>query len=53
VTEAISHQSLGLADQFADVVRNRSVRADDRVERAARRLLRLQPRPAADEETAP
>jgi hypothetical protein len=29
-----------MADQFADVVRTRSGRADDRLERAARRLLR-------------
>ena len=40
VTEAISHQSLGFAEQVAGAVRARSVRADDRIERAARKLLR-------------
>jgi hypothetical protein len=40
VTEAIGTQSLGFADQIAGVVRDRSRTADDRVERAARRVLR-------------
>jgi hypothetical protein len=40
VTEAIGTQSLGFADQIAGVVRDRSRSADDRVERAARRVLR-------------
>jgi hypothetical protein len=42
VTEAISHQSLGFAEQVTGAVRERSIRADDRLERAARRLLRRQ-----------
>lgn len=40
VTAAISRQGMGLADQFADVVRVRSNRADDRLERGLRRVLR-------------
>jgi hypothetical protein len=40
VTEAISRQGVGLADQFAGVVRDRSNRADDRIEQRLRRLLR-------------
>jgi hypothetical protein len=40
VTDAISHQGLGLADEVAGVVRERSLRADARLERVARRLLR-------------
>lgn len=40
VTDAISRQSLGLADQMAGVVRSRSRNADDRLERLARRLAR-------------
>jgi hypothetical protein len=39
VTDAISHQSVGLADQVAEVVRDRSRTADARLERAARRVL--------------
>ncbi len=39
VTEAISHQGVGLADEVVDVARRHSVRADDRLERIARRLL--------------
>jgi len=46
VTEAISHQSMGFADQVAGELRSRSVRADAAVERAARRLLRRRPAPA-------
>jgi hypothetical protein len=39
VTDAISHQSAGLADEVAGVVRDRSRTADARLERAARRLV--------------
>jgi hypothetical protein len=39
VTEAISRQGMGLADQMAGVVRERSNRADDRIERGMRRLF--------------
>jgi hypothetical protein len=48
VTEAIGRQSIGFADQVAGVVRDRSARADDRVERVARRLLRRPPRAAEE-----
>jgi len=40
VTEAITQQSMGFADQVADGVRGRSRRADVWLERAARRALR-------------
>jgi len=40
VTEAISHQGVGFAEEMAGVMRNRSHNADARVERLARRLLR-------------
>jgi hypothetical protein len=40
VTEAIGRQSIGFADQVAGQVRARSEHADDRLETAARRLLR-------------
>jgi hypothetical protein len=40
VTEAISHQSMGFAEEMAGVVRERSHKADARVERLARRLFR-------------
>ena len=43
VTDAIGRQSLGFADQVAGEVRARSARADDRVERLARRVLRRRP----------
>jgi hypothetical protein len=46
VTDAISHQGMGLADQVAGVVRDRSRTADARLERVARRLLRRNGRPA-------
>jgi hypothetical protein len=46
VTEAISHQSAGLADEVARAVRDRSVSADARLERAARRLVGRRARPA-------
>ena len=45
VTEAIAHQGAGFADQVAEEVGERSRRADDRLERAARRLLRRPARP--------
>jgi hypothetical protein len=51
VTEAITQQSMGFADQVADGVRGRSRRADDWLERAARRALRRAP--ANDEPAAP
>jgi hypothetical protein len=44
VTEAIGRQSIGFADQVAGAVRARSFRADERLEGAARRLLRRPPR---------
>jgi hypothetical protein len=40
VTDAIGHQSIGLADEVTGVVRRRSLRADARLENAARRVLR-------------
>jgi len=40
VTDAIGHQSIGFADQVAGQVRERSRRADARLERVARRALR-------------
>ena len=45
VTAAISQQGLGFADQMGDEVRERSRKADDWVERAARRLIHRAPRP--------
>jgi hypothetical protein len=45
VTEAISHQGIGFADQVAVEVGRRSRRADARLERAARRLLHRAPGP--------
>jgi hypothetical protein len=47
VTDAIAHQGVGFADQVAGEVAERSRRADDRLEGAARRLLRRRPRPPA------
>ena len=44
VTEAISQQSLGFADQMASVVRDRSRTADDRLERFVTRLARRRAR---------
>lgn len=44
VTAAISQQGLGFADQVGDEVRTRSRRADDWMERAARRLAHRPPR---------
>ena len=46
VTEAITQQSIGFADQVAGGVRARSRTADDWVERVVRRTLRRQPRPS-------
>lgn len=45
VTEAISHQGVGFAEEMAGAVRDRTHKADDRIERIARRLFR---REAAD-----
>ena len=42
VTEAITQQGMGFADQVAGGVRTRSRRADEWLERAARRTLRLE-----------
>jgi len=55
VTEAIGRQSLGFADQVAGAVRDRSFNADERLELAAKRLLRRsrRARPAAEPEPAP
>jgi hypothetical protein len=39
VTEAIGHQGIGFADQIAAAVRQRSRRADARIEHTARRLV--------------
>lgn len=44
VTAAISQQGLGFADQVGEEVRDRSRKADDWVERAARRLIHRPPR---------
>ena len=44
VTAAISQQGLGFADEIGDRVRSRSRKADDWVERAARRLIGRHPR---------
>jgi hypothetical protein len=46
VTDAIGQQGIGFADQVAGVVRERSSRADARLERIARRLARRAPRTA-------
>ena len=44
VTEAITQQGFGFADQVAGEVRDRSRTADAVVERTTRRLLRRRPR---------
>ncbi|HET6870645.1 MAG TPA: hypothetical protein VFH80_32340 [Solirubrobacteraceae bacterium] len=44
VTAAISQQGLSFADQVGEEMRDRSRRADDWVERAARRLVHRQPK---------
>jgi hypothetical protein len=46
VTAAISQQGLGFADEVGEEVRARSRKADDWLERAARRLIRRDPSPA-------
>jgi hypothetical protein len=43
VTAAISQQGLGFADELGDQVRSRSRKADDWMERAARRLVGRKP----------
>jgi hypothetical protein len=48
VTEAITQQSLGFADQVAGGVRSRSRNVDDWLERKARRALRRAPAPGSD-----
>src|SRR6478672_4303338 len=53
VTEAISHQGAGLADQVAGVFRDRSRHADARLERFARRALRRGPRVPENGEVRP
>jgi hypothetical protein len=53
VTDAISQQGVGFADQMAGVVRDRSRIADDRLERLGRRLARRAPRDAAPPGSAP
>jgi hypothetical protein len=45
VTDAIAHQSAGFAGQVVGEVAERSRRADARLERIARRLLRRRPAP--------
>jgi hypothetical protein len=49
VTAAIGQQGVGLANQVAGAVRQRSVAADNRLERLARRLARRAPRTVAPE----
>src|SRR4051794_3322118 len=48
VAEAITQQGMGFADQVGDEVRDRSRSVDDKLERAAWRLLRRRARPAAE-----
>jgi hypothetical protein len=48
VAEAIAQQGMGFADQVGDEVRERSRTVDDKLERAAWRLLRRRPRPATE-----
>ena len=48
VTEAISRQSIGFADQVAGGVRERTRRLDMRLEGAARRVARRPPRPSSE-----
>ena len=43
VTAAVSQQGLGFADQVGDELRTRSRKADDWLERLARRLMRRRP----------
>jgi hypothetical protein len=53
VTNAISQQSVGFANQMAGVVRDRSRTADDRLERLARRFTRRAARSDAPAVEAP
>lgn len=55
VLDAVSNQGLGFADQVGEVVRSRSRRADDWLERAAHRVVgRRRPEsPAAPETSSP
>ncbi|MFL5839868.1 MAG: hypothetical protein ACJ77Z_05400 [Thermoleophilaceae bacterium] len=46
VTEAIGQQGVSFAGQVTDAVRTRSLRADERLERAARRLFGRRAAPA-------
>ena len=50
VSDAIAHQTMGLADEVADEVRIRSRRMDDWLDRATRRATRRrgQPGPGQD-----
>ena len=48
VTDAISHQGAGLADQVGAVVRDRSRSADARLENVARRMLRRHARTSSN-----
>jgi hypothetical protein len=48
VMAAVSQQGLTLADQVGDQMRDRSRRADDWLERAARRIIRRREESAAD-----
>jgi hypothetical protein len=52
VTAAISQQGLGFADEVGDQVRSRSRKADDWMERTARRLIGRPPRVIAAEPDA-
>jgi hypothetical protein len=52
VLAAVSQQGLGFADQVGDEVRGRSNRADDWLERAARRLIGRDPQKAQPDPSA-
>jgi hypothetical protein len=53
VTAAIGQQGVGFANQMAGVVRQRSLSADDRLERLARRFARRAPRTVTPEDGEP
>jgi hypothetical protein len=53
VTDAITQQGLGMADEVAGDIRNRSRAADAWLERAARRVLRRQERGGGSPPAAP